>query len=276
MIPAAVAGRRNMKKETYKIYGMHCASCVATIERALLKTAGVRSASVNFAAESALVEIDENIVSEKSITDVVKSAGYNIGAEEILDEENIEREKQIKTMKRKMVVGGIFSVFIFFGSFPEWFSFVPEILNNNKILLILTTPVQFWVGWQFYAGLKLLIKYRTADMNTLIAIGTLSAYFYSAAITVSPDFFTKGGIMPKVYFDTSAIIIVLILLGKYLEILMKGRASEAIKKLIGLQPKTAKIVKDGKEIEILISEVVVGDLIVVRPGEKIPVDGKII
>ncbi|OWK27009.1 MAG: hypothetical protein US76_00805 [Parcubacteria group bacterium GW2011_GWA2_38_13b] len=136
--------------------------------------------------------------------------------------------------------------------------------------------MQFWIGWQFYSGLKLLIKYRTANMNTLIAIGTLSAYFYSAAITVFPDFFTKGGIMPKVYFDTSAIIIVLILLGKYLEILMKGRASEAIKKLIGLQPKTAKIVKDGKEIEILISEVAVGDLIVVRPGEKIPVDGKII
>ena len=281
-----------MKKETYKIYGMHCASCVATIERALLKTAGMRSASVNFVAESALVEFDEQVVSESDIAKVVESVGYklNIGsqinkeetieekgeAEEILDKEKIEREKQIKTMKRKMVVGGILSVFIFFGSFPEWFSFIPEILNNNITLLILTTPVQFWIGWQFYSGLKLLIKYRTANMNTLIAIGTLSAYFYSAAITVFPDFFTKGGIMPKVYFDTSAIIIVLILLGKYLEILMKGRASEAIKKLIGLQPKTAKIVKDGKEIEILISEVAVGDLIVVRPGEKIPVDGKII
>src|SRR5665811_1334767 len=116
-------------------------------------------------------------------------------------------------------------------------------------------------------------RYRTADMNTLVAVGTLSAYFYSMAVTIFPDFFTNGGITPALYFDTSAIIIVLILLGKYFEALMKGRASEAIKKLIGLQPKTAKILRDGKEIEISISEVQVGDLIIVRPGERVPVDG---
>ncbi|MBI2627453.1 heavy metal translocating P-type ATPase [Candidatus Nomurabacteria bacterium] len=356
-----------MKKETYKIQGMHCASCVATIERVLSKTAGVHSASVNFASESALIEFDENIISESSLEKAVSGAGYhlvsknvNVGstkkdelvvsgdnktisikvlgmdsphcamvvqgaikklsgiknidvdfsnqrakvifnyslvnidqifkvisdagykpikeegeAEEILDKEKIERERQVKIMKRKLIIGGILSLFIFLGSFPEWFSFVPKIMNNNWTLLLLTTPVQFWVGFQFYSGLKLLIKYRTADMNTLIAIGTLAAYFYSLAVTVFPVFFTKGGITPATYFDTSAIIIVLILLGKYFEILMKGRASEAIKKLIGLQPKTAKILRDGKEVEIPISEVQVGDLIVVRPGEKIPVDGKI-
>ncbi|KKQ27861.1 MAG: Heavy metal translocating P-type ATPase, partial [Parcubacteria group bacterium GW2011_GWB1_37_13] len=168
------------------------------------------------------------------------------------------------------------SVFIFLGSFPEWFGFVPKFLNNDWILLLLTTPVQFWVGFQFYSGLKLLIKYRTADMNTLIAIGTLSAYFYSVAVTFFPNFFTKGEITPAIYFDTSAIIIVLILLGKYFEVLMKGRASEAIKKLIGLQPKTAKVMRGGKEVEIAVADVVVGDLIVVRPGEMIPVDGKIV
>ncbi|KKR70404.1 MAG: Cu(2+)-binding/translocating P-type ATPase [Candidatus Nomurabacteria bacterium GW2011_GWB1_40_7] len=357
-----------MKKETYKIEGMHCASCVATIERVLLKTAGVHTASVNFATEGALIEFEENIISETDLAKVVEGVGYQLilndvkivpsqknemvgdrnnetvsikvlgmdsphcamvveGAikklpgiknidvdfsnqrakvvfnpsmssldkifqvitdsgykpikeegevEEILDKEKVEREKQMKIMKRKLIIGGILAVFIFLGSFPQWFSFIPAIMNNSWVLLLLTTPVQFWVGWQFYSGLKLVLKYRTADMNTLIAIGTLAAYFYSVAVTIFPVFFTKGGITPALYFDTSAIIIVLILLGKYFEVLMKGRASEAIKKLIGLQPKTAKILRDGKEIEIPISEVQVGDLIVVRPGEKIPVDGKII
>ena len=348
-----------MKKKIFKISGMHCASCAGTIERALSKTTGVRDVSVNFASESALIEFDENIVSQSDLAKAARSVGYklDIGQEEtignedfktisikvlgmdsphcamivesalkkrsgvkntdvdfsnkrakvvfnpkmlniaeifkvitdvgykpiaeegetenILDKEKIEREKQIKILKRKLMVGGILSVMIFFGSFPEWFPFTPKFLNSHWILLALTTPVQFWAGWQFYGGLKLLIKYRAADMNTLIATGTLAAYFYSAAITIFPNFFAKEAITPQIYFDTSAIIIILILLGKYLEILMKGRASDAIKKLIGLQPKTAGILKDGKEIEILISEVAVGDLIIVRPGEKIPVDGKI-
>ena len=361
-----------MKKETYKIYGMHCASCAGTIERVLLKTAGVRAAMVNFASETTLIEFDENIVSEAGLAQAVESVGYKLDigsqpqktteskvkkegavsdkdsetisikvlgmdsphcamivenafktlsgikntdidfsnqrakvvfdpkkltkeeifkvitdagykpieeegeAEEVLDKEKIERENQIKILKRKLIVGGALSVFIFLGSFPEWFSFVPKILSNYWTLLILTTPVQFWVGWQFYSGLKLLVKYRTADMNTLIAIGTLAAYFYSAAVAMFPHFFAKEGMAPAIYFDTSAIIIVLILLGKYFEILMKGRASEAIKKLIGLQPKTAKILKDGQEIEVPISELGVGSVVIVRPGEKVPVDGVIV
>src|SRR3989339_142535 len=287
---------KNMKKETYKVHGMHCASCVATIERVLGKTVGVHSASVSFASESALIEFDENTITESGIEKTVELVGYHLvinktnsnKKEEIVkmpdmdmnspqhNHMEMERESQMKEMRLKLIIGGILAFFIFLGSFPEWFSFVPKILNNNWILLILTAPVQFWIGFQFYSGLKLLIKYRTADMNTLIAIGTLSAYFYSVAVTVLPSFFTKGGIAPAIYFDTSAIIIVLILLGKYFEVLMKGRASEAIKKLIGLQPKTAKIIKDGKEVEIAVADVVVGNLIVVRPGERIPVDGKIV
>ena len=287
-----------MKKETFKIHGIHCASCVATIEQALKKAGGVHSVSVNFASESALIEFDENTVSEQDLAKAVGSVGYHLEinspqkgeikkgeAVEIQDMKmnshghnhaEMEREDQIKEMKHKLVIGGVLSVFIFLGSFPEWFSFVPKILNNNWILLILTAPVQFWIGSQFYSGLRLLVKYRSADMNTLISVGTLAAFLYSTAVTVFPVFFTEGGIMPAIYFDTSAIIIVLILLGKYFEVLMKGRASEAIKKLIGLQPKTAKVIRDGKEVEISISEVQVGDLIIVRPGERIPVDGKIV
>ncbi|KKW33662.1 MAG: Copper-transporting P-type ATPase [Parcubacteria group bacterium GW2011_GWB1_53_43] len=350
-----------MKKETYKIRGMHCASCVATIEHVLGTTAGVHSASVNVASESALIEFEESIISEADLAKIVESVGYHLEigakekevvadnrtrtismkvvgmdsphcamvvegalkklpgiknidvdfsnrratvvfdsslttsdaifkviadvgytpikeegeAEEILDKEKVEQEKQIKIMKRKLVVGGILSAFIFLGSFPEWFSFMPQIFNNNWTLLLLTAPVQFWIGSQFYSGLKLLIKYRTADMNTLIAIGTLAAYFYSAAVTVFPVFFTREEMQPALYFDTSAIIITLILLGKYFEVLMKGRASEAIKKLIGLQPKTAQVLRDGKEIGIPIADVIVGDAIIVRPGERIPVDGSI-
>lgn len=278
-------------KKTYKIRGIHCAGCVRTIERVLEKTAGVRSASVNFASESALIEFDENSISESDLAHAVESAGYKLEigfgeklsfAKDSKDKKEVMSDTDSETisikvlgMKRKLIIGGILAILIFFGSFPDWFSFVPKILNNNWVLLVLTTPVQFWVGSQFYSGLKLLVKYRTADMNTLIAIGTLAAYFYSAAAAFFPDFFSKDGIAPKIYFDTSAIIIVLILLGKYFEILMKGRASEAIKHLMGLQPKTAKVLKDGKEVEMPISEVGVGDLVIVRPGERVSVDGKI-
>ncbi|KKS43852.1 MAG: Heavy metal translocating P-type ATPase [Parcubacteria group bacterium GW2011_GWA2_42_18] len=276
-----------MKKEIFKIKGMHCASCAITIEKAASGLRGVKTAQVNFATETLSVEFDEKIIPESSFFKAVESVGYKLeknpvtgGVEDHSSHTN--HKEQVKSLKIKLIIGGILAVIIFLGSFPEWFSFVPEFLNNNWFLLILTTPVQFWVGWQFYSGLKLLIKYRTADMNTLIAIGTLSAYFYSLAVTVFPFFFIKGGIIPTIYFDTSAVIIVLILLGKYLEGLMKGRAGEAIKKLIGLQPKTAFVIRGGKDlpagaagIEIPILEVRVGDLIIVRPGEKIPVDGEI-
>lgn len=343
---------------------MSCASCVKTIERVLSKTKGVKTASVNFATESALIEFDESIVSEAELAQAVKDAGYKLivgdeqkektpsssdkntetvsikvigmdsphcamivegaikkldgvknlevdfsnarakvvfdsslltiekilqviqdagykpikeegEAEEMIDKEKIEQDKQTKSLKTKLWVGGALSAVILLGSFSEWFPFLPELLSNNWTLLILTTPVQFWVGWQFYSGLKLLVKYRTADMNTLISIGTLSAYSYSVAVTIFPAFFMQEGLTPSIYFDTSAIIIFLILLGKYFELAMKGRASEAIKKLIGMQPKTAIVLKDGKETTIPIESVQVGDLVIVRPGEKIPVDGKI-
>src|SRR3989338_7355014 len=276
-----------MKKEIFRIKGMHCASCAITIEKAASGLRGVKTAQVNFATETLSVEFDEKIIPESSFFKAVESVGYKLeknpvtgGVEDHSSHTN--HKEQVKSLKIKLIIGGILAVIIFLGSFPEWFSFVPKFLNNNWFLLILTTPVQFWVGWQFYSGLKLLIKYHTADMNTLIAIGTLSAYFYSLVVTFFPIFFIKGGIIPTIYFDTSAVIIVLILLGKYLEGLMKGRAGEAIKKLIGLQPKTAVVIRGGKDlpagaagIEIPILEVRVGDLIIVRPGEKIPVDGEI-
>ncbi|MDP3661584.1 MAG: heavy metal translocating P-type ATPase [bacterium] len=276
-----------VKKEIYKIRGMHCASCAGTIERALQKTAGVHSASVNSASESALVELNEEEVSEDILKSVVKDIGYELvtdgvskikpspGAHAQKTHGSSHKHEMHNGIERKIIVGAILSVFIFLGSFPEWFSFVPEILQNYFVLLALTTPVQFWVGAQFYSGLKILFKYKTADMNTLIAVGTLAAYFYSAAVAFFPDFFRVGAAEPKIYFDTSAIIITLILLGNYLEILAKGRASEAIKKLMKLSAKTARVKRGGAEQEIPIEEVAIGDLVIVRPGEKIPTDGEV-
>lgn len=282
-----------MKKEILKIQGMYCASCAITIEKAVKKLDGVNSAQVNFGAETLLAEFDEKKLSFEDLKKTVKDVGYKLiipetknhkhhksnmnhaGSIDHSEHLKAESKKELCDLKNKVIFSAAFSLIIFLGSFPEWFPFVPKILTNNFILLVLAFPVQFWAGSRFYSGLKLLIKYRHADMNTLIAIGTLSAFFYSAAITFFPDFFTRSGIEPKTYFDTSSIIITLILIGRYLEALAKGRASEAIKKLMKLSAKTARVLREEKEKEIPIEEVLVEDIIIVSPGEKIPVDGEI-
>jgi Cu+-exporting ATPase len=274
------------KKEVFKISGMHCASCAAAIEKAILKLEGVKSAQVNFGAETLLVEFDEKKIIPQDIIIAVKEIGYQLlipkekeettKTEDIFEREKKERQKKLSSLKKKVFVGGFLSFIIFLGSFSEWFDFLPKILSNNWTLMVLTIPVQFWVGLKFYSGLRLLYKYKTADMNTLISIGTLSAFFYSVAVTIFPQFFEIQGISGKVYFDTSAIIITLILLGKYLELLAKGRASESIKKLMKLGAKNARIIKNGKEINLPIEQVRAGDKILIKPGEKIPVDGEVL
>lgn len=280
-----------MKKEIYVIRGMHCASCSITIERALKKTKGVTEASVSYGAEKATIDFDEVVTNPEALAKVVKSVGYTLelsspsdgrgsenrgeGVAPTMDHSTHLREIELGTMRKKLVLGTILSVIVFFGSYPMWFPWLPARLTDPFLLFILTIPVQFWVGAQFYNGLWLLVRYRQADMNTLIAIGTLAAFGYSVVATFAPQFFTKGGLAPDLYYDTSAIIITLILLGKFLELRAKGRASEAIKKLMGLAPKTARVVRDGVEVDISIDEVRVGDILRVRPGEKIPVDGEI-
>ena len=190
--------------------------------------------------------------------------------------EFIEKKKQ-KKLIQKLLVGAILSIIIFFISL----NIIPGLNTVSEqirfiILFVLTLPVQVWVGSQFYKGLVVVFKYRTADMNTLIAIGTLSAFIYSTIVTFFPKLFTRAGIELHVYFETAAIIITLILLGRFLEARAKGRASSAIKKLMQLEAKTARVIVNGKEKEIDINEVKVNDIILVKPGEKIPVDGIII
>ena len=276
-----------MKKEIFKIKGMRCASCARMIKTAVSRLIGIKSAEVNFGTETLSAEYDETKIGPEEMQKAVKEVGYKLDIPEKkipmgmaghdhFAMEKQEKEKEISDLKKKIIVGGILSLVIFSGSFPEWFPFTPEILQNYFVLLLLTTPVQFWVGARFYSGLKILFKYRTADMNTLISIGTLAAYFYSAAVAFFPEFFSQSGAKPAIYFDTSAIIITLILLGRYFEMLARGRASEAIKKLMKLGAKTARVIINGEEKEIPVEEVALGQEILVKPGEKIPVDGEVL
>jgi len=258
------------------IQGMDCASCVLKIEKALLAKRGVTQAVVNLATEKAKVEYLPSETDLNEIKKVIESTGYKVmeipSEEEGKDIERIQREKEYKKLRKKFLVGLVISVLILLGS-SEWIPGMPKILSNFFVLWILATPIQFWVGWQFYRGAWGAFIHRNADMNTLIAVGTSAAYLYSVAATLFPAFFTRGGIEPKVYFDTSTVIITLILLGRLLEARAKGQTSEAIRKLIGLQAKTARVVRNGKEIDIPVEEVLAGDVVLVRPGEKIPVDG---
>jgi len=259
------------------ILGIDCASCVGKIEKALLSTKGVTRAVVNLATQKAKVEYLPSETRLDEIKDAIESTGYKVmeipPEEEVVEDvERVLREREYKKLKKKFSIGLVVSVLIFIGS-SEWIPGIPEIWRNFLVLWILATPVQFWVGWQFYRGAWGAFIHRNADMNTLIAVGTSAAYLYSVAATLFPSLFIRGGIEPKVYFDTSTIIITLILLGKLLEARAKGQTSEAIRKLMGLQAKTARVVREGKEMDIPVEEVLVGDVVLVRPGEKIPVDG---
>jgi Cu+-exporting ATPase len=264
-----------MKKTSLPISGMHCASCALNIERALKKTIGVSNANVNFATEKATVEYDEKVVDEKKLGKAISDLGYQVieqqgSAEELVDKEKLAREHEIKLVKNLFLLSLILSVPIFIIAMPlEWLGVM--VPYKNIILLLLATPVQFIAGYRFYKGTWSALRAKTANMDVLIAIGTSAAYFYSLAVVLFSPILGE-----HVYFETSAIIITFILLGKWLEALTKGRTSEAIKKLIGLQPKTATVVRKGKEQEIPISQVVVGDIVIVKPGQKIPVDGVVV
>ena len=205
----------------------------------------------------------------------MKDAGYEAlePEGEGVDKERAAHEAKVKELRIKIAIGALISIPVFFGSYPSLFPWVPKIIQNFIVLWILTTPVQFWVGWQFYKGTWAALKHKTSDMNTLIAVGTSAAYLYSVGLILLPSLFEAQGVAREVYFDTSTIIITLILIGRYLEAIARGRTSEAIKKLIGLQAKTARVIRDGMEKDIPVEEVMPQDIILVRPGEKVPVDG---
>ncbi len=269
-----------LEKRTLSIGGMTCASCVSTVEKALSEVPGVVTANVNLASEKATVEYLAGQVTLSDLRKAVQGAGYSIreeaGAEDAAGAEATAAltRRELRTLKAKLVLAGTIGVYMLLNAVSEisgrW---MPAPLSNHYLLWVLATPVQFWAGWQFYRGLWGGLKHRRANMNTLIAVGTSAAYFYSVAAVLFPEFFISGGREAAVYFDTAVIIVALILLGRFLEFRAKGQTSEAIKKLIGMQAKTARVIRDNEERDIPVEEVVAGDIILVRPGEKVPVDG---
>jgi len=267
------------RKITFAVTGMTCASCVSHVEKALHEVDGVVSANVNLATEKATVEYETKKTGMADLKKAVEDAGYGIGSvlsdetaagAEIISSSNAE----IKTLRNKLIFAGIIGIYMLLVALSEFTGrWLPDIFSNKFLLWILATPVQFWAGWQFYRGAWGALKHRTANMNTLIAVGTSAAYLYSVAAILFPSFFAAGGRGTQVYFDTASIIIALILLGRLLEARAKGQTSDAIKKLIGMKAKTARVIRDGDELDIPVEEVITGDIIVVRPGEKVPVDG---
>ncbi len=265
------------EKKEFAITGMTCAACATRIEKGLGKLDGVTLANVNLALENAVVEFNPNQVSLSDIISRVEKLGYGAHIKEN-DQDAIDyREEAIRKQQRKFIVSAILSIPLLWtmvGHFSfTTFLYVPEILMDPWVQLALATPVQFIIGWQFYVSAFKALRDQSANMDVLVVMGTSAAYFYS----VYQAIITNGEHhQAHLYFETSAVLITLILLGKLFEAKAKGRSSEAIKKLMGLQAKTALVVRNGAEKEIPIEEVVVGDSILVKPGEKIPVDGEII
>jgi len=259
---------------TFGVTGMTCASCVVHVEHALKGVEGVKRANVNLANEKATVEYEEGVRPEDLVF-AVEDAGY--GLVEAADDEATEeiQEKEYRRLKTHLIGAAVLTVLILIGSLPHMLGFHPPVPMAwlNLGLLALATPVQFWAGWRFYKGAWGALKHGQANMNTLVAMGTSAAYLYSAVATLAPGL--MGG-RADVYFDTSAVIITLILLGRLLEARAKGRTNEAIKKLAGLRAKTARVVRGGQELDVPVEEVTYGDEVIVRPGEKIPVDGLVL
>jgi P-type Cu+ transporter len=264
------------QKAEFEITGMTCAACSTRIEKGLNKMEGVATANVNLALEKATIEFNPSEVTIADIIAKVEKLGYGAHQKQEDKEQVDHREKHIKDQQRKFIISAILSLPLLWTMVGHFsftsFIYMPDFLMNPWFQMILATPVQFIIGKQFYVGAYKALRNGSANMDVLVVMGTSAAYFYSvyqAIVTAG----THHG--PHLYFETSAVLITLILLGKLFEAKAKGRSSEAIKKLMGLQAKTAIVLRDGVEKEIPLEEVVIGDTILVKPGEKIPVDGEV-
>lgn len=277
-----------VKRSNLALYGMHCSSCASLIEQSLKKVNGVSEAHVNFAAEKALVTYDESRTKTDDLISAVKKSGYTAT---LVDQKDTEfetkkRQQEIKIYFQKFIVSLALSVPMIYFMLFDFFSWIPFesffLPYIGLISLILATPVQFIIGIGFYKGMLSALRMKTFNMDSLIAIGTSVAFFYSLinfiiyAITKGSIIGLNGEKIPELYFETAAFLITFVILGKWLEAKAKGRTSDAIKKLMGLQAKTARVIRNGETLDIPIEEVVKGDTVMVRPGEKVPVDGIIV
>jgi len=278
------------------IRGMYCGSCVIKIEDVLGKTSGVLSSSVDLGTETAIIKYIPGVVNVKNIKKKIEKLGFqafdtsgikektstDIKDEEEVDENQAAREKEYKTLMKKFLFAAILALPVMFFSYPTLWNLPDQFQRGSETLRliwiamsILSLPVMFWSGSQFYKGALAAFKNRSANMHTLIATGISAAWIYSAVATYFPGVFPKAELADQ-FFDVIFVVVALVVLGMALEIRAKGKSSEAIKKLIGLQPKTAKVIRNNSEINIPVEEVVLDDIIIVRPGEKIPVDGVIV
>ena len=270
-------------KRVFAVEGMTCASCVGRVEKRLRSLPGVMDAQVNLASERATVEYLDSSLGMKDFQVALEQIGFHVPQEAIEGQSNrdAEEEKHRQETRRltlKLVFSACASILIMTGSMRDTLGFLPQWESSAYHLLffLLATPVQFWGGWQFYKGTWTGLRHGYADMNTLIAVGTTVAYAYSVFVTFFPSTLKVFGPQVPVYFDTSVMIIALVLMGRLLEARAKSRASGAIKKLIGLRPKTARVEREGRELDIPVEQVVHDDILLVRPGEKVPVDGTLV
>lgn len=273
-----------MKTYHLKLQGMSCAGCASAIEKVIQEVEGVTQGNVNFAISRATVTYDPTKTNLSVIQQAVKDAGYDAyPVLERADEEDLEKALKVaqeQELTGKLVVGSIISVLLIIGGIPMMTGleiiWIPTFLHNFWVQFFLATPVIFWVGKDFFVGAWKSLKFHSANMDTLVSLGTGVAYLYSLFTTAFPHIFESHGIATEVYYETVSVVITLVLLGKILEHRAKEKTSEAIRKLMGLQAKTARVIRHEQEIDIPIKQVVVNDVILVRPGEKIPVDGEVI
>ncbi len=268
---------KDQAKVEFKISGMTCAACSGKIEKRLGRMEGVSMAAVNLATEKAAVEFDASVAKVLDIINVIENLGYKAEKVEDVSEDidKAQREKEIKKLRTELIASAVLSSPLILAMILSLLKIDVAFLHNEYFQLIIATPVQFIIGFRFYKNAYHALKAKSANMDVLIAMGTSAAYFFSIynAFLVPAE---PGVMMKELYFEAGAVIITLILLGKYFEAVAKGKTSEAIKKLMGLQAKTARVIINGIEKDIPIEEVEVGHIVVVRPGEKIPVDGKIL
>jgi P-type Cu+ transporter len=275
-------------KTTLNIGGMTCASCVAHVEEALQEVPGVVNASVNLATEKATVEYVPGVAGIPEFSRAVQEAGYRVesvaaeGRDAETELDRLSKDREVRSLRGRFIFAAIGAILLFLGTF-DLFPWVPPLMNLEFypfLLWALATPVQFWAGWTFYTSGVAALRHGVPNMHTLIALGTTVAYGYSTALVLmdvlAPQILANAGLEGMVFFDTGAVIIALILLGRFLEARARGQTSEAIRRLIGLRPNTARVLRDGQEMDVPVESVVLDDIILVRPGEKIPVDGEII
>ncbi|EOP12811.1 MULTISPECIES: heavy metal translocating P-type ATPase [unclassified Bacillus (in: firmicutes)] len=266
-------------KAEFTVSGMTCAACANRVEKRLNKLEGVNGATVNFALESATVDFNPDEIHVNEMKSAITKLGYKLEVKsDKQDGSTDHRLQEIERQKKKFIISFILSFPLLWAMVSHFsftsFIYLPDMLMNPWVQLALATPVQFIIGGQFYVGAYKALRNKSANMDVLVALGTSAAYFYSVYLSIQSIGSSEH--MTDLYFETSAVLITLIILGKLFEAKAKGRSSEAIKKLMGLQAKTATVVRDGTEIKILIEEVVAGDIVYVKPGEKIPVDGEIV